>query len=112
VEERVERLRKPEGAAQLELVASAWVADRYLIRWRATKPHGRVVGKRQASASSGVSVGRESASESGSCFVREVNDTRARPEHFGVMVGGNLMKTARRRIPSKESKRVAGAPNQ
>jgi hypothetical protein len=46
-EKRVERLRKPEGAAQLELVAPVLVAARYLIRWRVTKPHGRVVDKRQ-----------------------------------------------------------------
>ena len=46
-EKSVERLRKPEGAAQLELVALVLVAAQYLIRWRVTKPHGRVVGKGQ-----------------------------------------------------------------
>jgi hypothetical protein len=47
-EQSVKRLRKPGGAAKPELVAPVLVAARCLIRWRATKPHGRVVGKRQA----------------------------------------------------------------
>jgi len=48
MEESVKRLRKPEGAAQPELVASALVAVRCLIRWRAARPHGRAVDERRA----------------------------------------------------------------
>jgi hypothetical protein len=47
-EQSVKRLRKPEGAAQPELVASVLVAARSLERWRVTKPHGRAVDERRA----------------------------------------------------------------
>jgi hypothetical protein len=87
-EQSVKRLRKPEGAAQPELVASVLVAARCLKRWRVAKLHGRAVDERRARAPSGVRVRRESASDRESCFVREVNGMRARLECFGAKVGG------------------------
>jgi hypothetical protein len=65
VEQRVKRLRKPEGAAQPGLVASVLVAPRCLIRWRVARPHGRAVDERRARAPSGVRVRREADSATG-----------------------------------------------
>jgi hypothetical protein len=88
MEQRVKRLRKPEGAAQPELVASVLVAIRCLIRWRVARPHGRMAGERWIRALSGVRIRRESAGDWESCFVREENDTRVRLECFCAKVGG------------------------
>jgi hypothetical protein len=46
-EQSVKRLRKPEGAAQPELVASVLVAAGSLERWRVARLHGRAVDERQ-----------------------------------------------------------------
>jgi hypothetical protein len=48
VEQSVKRLRKPEGAAQPELVASVLVAACILKRWRVAELHGRAVDERRA----------------------------------------------------------------
>ena len=47
-EQSVKRLRKPEGAAQPELVASVLVAAGSLKRWRVARLHGRAVDDRRA----------------------------------------------------------------